>query len=106
MLDERLLQFDYEWRTGNREIAIGIAKEFINDTRAGLEPELSKRTLPELVELVEGYREAKNLSDRIIADMWILSEYPLQSVVGAAAVTVKIPRATIGGDNLLPFRVV
>lgn len=104
MIDERILQFDFEWRQGDRNKAFDVAKSFIDDYRNVLEPVLGKYTLEELVHEIDMLRilGGSREHDRIITDMWILSEFPLQSISGYADIIVKIPdtyaRSKIDGN--------
>lgn len=90
-----LIQFDYEWREGSREVAKQIAIDYVNEYRHILEPVLMKLTREQLVAEVEAKRNQKNHADRIIIDMWLLSEYPPQSIEAYGLVTLPDPRALI-----------
>lgn len=43
---------------------------------------LGSRTLPELVGLVDFYREASQEVNRVITDMWLISNYEPQTIIG------------------------
>lgn len=77
-----LLQFDYEWREGDRDKARDIAKEYINANRQRLTRVFGSYTLEDLVREVDALREAGRHSDRIIVDMWLLAEYQPQDISG------------------------
>jgi len=82
-IDERILQFDFEWREGNRAVAKEIATAYINDNRATLDSLLGGKSLDELVKMVEGYREQHKETDRIVCDMWLQAEFEPQHISGA-----------------------
>lgn len=77
-----LLQFDYEWREGDRDKAREIAKDYINANRLRLTKVFSGYTLEDLVREVDALRAAGRHSDRIIVDMWLLAEYQPQDISG------------------------
>jgi hypothetical protein len=82
-IDERILQFDYEWRKGDRILAKQIASDYINDNRSTLEPLLGGKSLEELVQMVSGYRDQHKETDRIVCDMWLQAEFEPQHISGA-----------------------
>lgn len=92
-LDPTILQFEFEWREGSRETAIQIAKDFVNTYRTELTPIYLKYTRQELVKEMDELRKcgSERHHDRLVTDMWILSEFPLGNVTGEAHVTVPIP---------------
>lgn len=96
-LDPAILEFEYEWREGDRAKAIQIAKDFINLYRTQLSPIYSRYTREDLVHEMDELRKcgASKHHDRLVTDMWILSEYPLGEVTGVGYVTIKIPE-TVG----------
>lgn len=85
-MSEELQAFEHEWRNGDRDVARGMARAYVAANRERLSPELSRYDLPGLVRLVEAYRDAGREDDRIITDMWLLSEYEPQRVVGAISI--------------------
>lgn len=82
MMESDLIQFDYEWREGDRGKARQIAKDYINRRRDELAPIFSKYTLEGLVDQVTALRNAGRHADRIIVDMWLLSEFEPQNITG------------------------
>lgn len=94
-LDEDILQFDYEWREGDRDKAREIAKTYVNKHREFLEPVLMRYTREMLVREVEALRRFKRLSDRIVVDMWLLSEYEPQQITGEINVTLPKPASLL-----------
>lgn len=82
-MDERILQFDYEWREGDRARAKDLAAEFVRDHESELGPLLERYTRDDLVRLVEQYRDAHRNTDRLIADMWLMAKYDPQRVYGS-----------------------
>ena len=67
-----LERFDLEWRKGSRTRARDLAIEYIKPRYAQLAPLLAGRGVPELVSLVDQYREVGNEADRIVVDMWLI----------------------------------
>lgn len=63
-----------------------MAKDYVAANREELSPILSKFTLEGLVDLVSSYRRAGREEDRIITDMWLLSEYEPQNITGSITV--------------------
>lgn len=98
-LDEDILQFDYEWREGSRDKAREIAKAYVNKHREFLEPVLMQYTREMLVYEVEALRRFKRLSDRIVVDMWLLSEYEPVEIVGKINVTLPQPASLLEALN-------
>lgn len=94
-LDEDILQFDYEWREGDRDKAREIAKRYINTHREFLEPILMQYTREMLVAEVSTLRRFKRLSDRIVVDMWLMSEYKPQQITGEIAVSLPNPASLL-----------
>ena len=78
--------FEEEWQHGDRAVAKQMAKDYVEKNRAELEPILSRFTLEGLVDLVTAYRNAGRHEDRIITDMWLLSEYKPQNITGSLQV--------------------
>lgn len=91
-LDPAILEFDYEWREGDRLQAIQIAVSFVNLYRDQLTPLYSKYTLEDLVHEIDELRKcgAERHHDRLVTDMWILSEYPLQHITCEGHPTVPL----------------
>lgn len=75
-------RFDNEWKNGDRVAAKAMAKEYVAAHKGELEPILSKFTVEGLVDLVTAYRNAGREEDRIVTDMWLLSEYEPQNISG------------------------
>lgn len=94
-LDEDILRFDYEWREGDREKAKEIAKNYVNTHRDFLEPIFMQYTREMLVVEVEALRRFKRLSDRIVVDMWLLSEYEPQQITGEINVILPPPASIV-----------
>lgn len=102
--DEALLQFDYEWREGDRTKAKQIAKDYINSRRVELTAIFSKYSLEDLVRECEALRIAGRISDRIIVDMWLMSEYEPQNItgtltIGSADVAIAAAEAILRGEK-------
>jgi hypothetical protein len=76
-------RFENEWHHGDRTVAKQMAKDYVVAHREELEPILSRFTLEGLVDLVTAYRNAGREEDRIITDMWLLSEYKPQNITGS-----------------------
>ena len=85
-MNEQVERFENEWRNGNRDAARQMAKDYVAAHREELGPILSKFTLEGLVDLVTSYRRAGREEDRIVADMWLLSEYQPQNITGSITV--------------------
>lgn len=85
------IEFDYEWRLGHRDKAREIARAYVNARRYELAPILQRYTLEELVREVSALRNAGRHADRIVVDMWLLSEYEPQAIVGVIDVTLPPP---------------
>lgn len=81
-MDERLLQFDFEWREGNRTLATDIAVAYVNDHFEQLDELIGHMHVDELVHLVDNYRAAGRIADRIITDMWIIARIPKRHITG------------------------
>ncbi len=94
-LDPAILEFEYEWREGSREKAIQVAKNFVNIYRTELTSIYSNYSLDALVKEMDELRKcgAERHHDRLVTDMWILSEYPLGNISAIGNVTVKIPQS-------------
>ena len=82
-VNEAVERFENEWQRGDRAVARQMAKDYVAERRAELEPILAKFTLEGLVDLVTAYRNAGREEDRIITDMWLLSEYKPQNINGS-----------------------
>ncbi len=80
-----LQRFDREWRTGNRDRARQMARNYVASHREEIAPVLQPLTLAEIVVLVGEYRARGLETDRIIADMWLLTEYPPQHITGTVS---------------------
>ncbi len=74
--------FDKEWRTGDREKAKLLARAYVADNRERLASSLASLARGELVALVSEYRKAGKDTERIIVDMWLISEYEPQKITG------------------------
>ena len=85
-MNEQVAQFENEWHHGDRTKARQMAKDYVAANREELSPILSKFTLEGLVDLVSSYRRAGREEDRIITDMWLLSEYEPQNITGSITV--------------------
>lgn len=92
-LDPAIIEFEFEWREGSRERAMQVAKDFVNRYRDDLTAIYSKYDREGLVKEMDELRKcgAERHHDRLVTDMWILSEFPLGNITGIGAVTVKIP---------------
>lgn len=102
--EDSLLQFDYEWREGDRTKAKEIAKDYINSRRSELTEIFSKYSLDDLVRECEALRIAGRVKDRIIVDMWLMSEYEPQNItgvlnIGSADVAIAAAEAIIRGEK-------
>jgi hypothetical protein len=99
ILDENVLRFDHEWRAGDRVKAREIAVAFIETHRTFLEPILMKYTRDMLVKEVGNLRAESRIVDCIIVEMWLLSEYEPQNIVGQIHVTLPLPLSIIEGER-------
>lgn len=81
-VDGDLARFVAEWKSGRRDEARAIARAYIDAHRAELAPQLEPYSLDDLVRLVSAYRQAGREEDRIVADMWLLTEYEPQRITG------------------------
>lgn len=97
---EHILRFDHEWRVGDRAVAVQLAKEYVNQHRPALAEQLIKFTLDDMVKLIDQYREAGQHENRLIAEMWLLSEYKPQDITGEIHVTLPLTRA-LGGFQVV-----
>lgn len=88
-MDTALQEFDQEWKTGDRVKAKQMAIDYVNEHREALTTVLGQLPIETLVALISGYRKVGRDADRVIADMWLLSEYEPQHIGG----TVHLNRA-------------
>lgn len=78
-------EFEHEWREGDREVARTMARDYFAD-KAELVKILKPKTLEQLVAMVDAYRAAGDEENRIITDMWLLSEFSPQIIGGQLSV--------------------
>lgn len=83
MADPELERFDHEWKHGDRALARDLARAYVMAHRPLIAHHLEGRTLEELVGMVSAYRAAGREDDRIITDMWLLTEYEPQRITGS-----------------------
>lgn len=76
-----IADFDREWKEGDREKARQMARDYVAANRERLQA-LERLTLPDLVERVSQCRAEGREEDRLVTDMWLLSEYQPQKIVG------------------------
>lgn len=81
-MDSNVERFDREWKAGNRGLARQIASFYVEQHRGDLESVLGGKTLEQIVAMVDGYRGAGLEEDRLIAEMWLLSEHQPQKITG------------------------
>lgn len=97
------LAFDREWREGDRERATEMAREYIDEHREALAPLLEPMSLEDVVSLIDQYRKVGREEDRIVADMWLLVNYPPQNISGTFHLggkpAVDAAEAIIAGDS-------
>jgi hypothetical protein len=65
-------RFKDEWERGDRELARGIAREYIRENYAYFQAKLGRLRVTDLVALVETYRAKGDETNRIAVDMWLL----------------------------------
>lgn len=96
-----LAMFEHEWMRGDRDLARQMADEYIGRHYEQIAPFLEPLTIPELVDLIDRYRDegVEREGDRIIADMWLLSRYEPQRIVGAFDIRLPGPRALMQGGR-------
>lgn len=70
-----LKRFDWEWKNGTRTRARQLAKEHILENYQHYAAQLRGKSIDELVQMVDGYREAGDEQGRIIVDMWIVGDF-------------------------------
>ena len=75
--------FDKLWKEGNRDEAKDVARRYINDHRHQLAPILESMSLEDIVQMIDSYRAAGKEEDRIIADMWLITQYEPRRIQGA-----------------------
>ena len=80
--DVELDAFIREWNSGPRDriTAKAIARAYVEKYRANLAPVLEQYSREDLVGLVTEYRASGRESDRVIADMWLLTQYEPQDI--------------------------
>lgn len=102
-MEPELAEFDREWRTGDRERARELACAYVAAHRAALAPYLGGLSIDELVALVTAYRGMGREDDRIVVDMWLLSEHPPQQISGSirmgAEAVIEAAEAIIRGKE-------
>lgn len=81
-MNPELQAFKDEWEAGNRWNAVQKAHAYVELHRGEIAPHLERYTREELVDLVSAYRNAGREEDRIVADMWLLTEYDPQRISG------------------------
>jgi len=81
-MEHEIAAFEREWRTGDRAKAKQMARAYVETHRPALTRQLASYTREDLVGLIEQYRATGCAEDRIIADMWLLSEYDPQQISG------------------------
>ena len=81
-MDSAITEFNQEWKDGDRVRAKAMAVVYINEHRGDLTKILGPMSLEEIVALISEYRKKGKESDRIVADMWLLSEYAPQHISG------------------------
>lgn len=84
-MDPELEAFDNEWKTGDRDVARELAQAYVDNHRDTLVALLGGYAREGLVQLVSAYREQGSEEDRIIVDMWLLTEFTKQRVAGVAS---------------------
>ncbi len=84
-MDAALEAFEEEWWHGDRAKAKELASAYVEAHRAEIEPHLGGLSLDTIVLMVSDYRRVGRESDRIIADMWLITEHPQQRVTGTIA---------------------
>ena len=84
-MDADIQRFSDEWATGDRGLAKTLAKTWIANHRDKIQ-DLEGYDLEGLVGLVTQYRAAGCESDRLIVDMWLLSEYESQQITGVVTI--------------------
>lgn len=89
LMDSDLVLFDYEWREGDRVKAKEIAIAYVNRRRDELARIFGNYSRDDLVGQVEALRNEKRHADRIIVDMWLLSEYEPQQIIGTLNINGK-----------------
>jgi hypothetical protein len=89
-VEPELVQFDHEWKHGDRGVARGLARAYIGRRRSELAPALEPYSLEDLVQLIDAYRAAGREDDRIIADMWLLTNYDPQRITGTINKTLDV----------------
>lgn len=77
-----LSRFEHAWKTGDRDLAREIAREFIDSSHPQLKGLLRQYSREGLVRLVDAYRAAGQDENRVIAEMWLLVEYEPQRITG------------------------
>lgn len=80
--DPRLEWFDTAWKDKQRENAKTIAKAYIEENRSNLQ-RFENMTLEDLVQNIDAARRLGNEEERILTDMWLLSEYEPQNIEGS-----------------------
>ena len=96
-MKQALAEFHRTWKSGDHEGARVQARAYVARHRAELEPILAPLTLVELVDLVVAYRNAGREEDRIVTDMWLLSEYAPQNITGSLIIGPDQMAKAIGG---------
>jgi hypothetical protein len=81
-VNKDIKKFDREWRTGDRAKAKGLAKSYVDAHREEINKLLAPYTREQLVELIDQYRQVGREEDRLVVDMYLLSEYEPQKITG------------------------
>lgn len=90
-MEREIAAFESEWRTGDRAKAKQMARAYVTRHRPALIQQLASCTREDLVELIEQYRAAGRAEDRIVADIWLLSEYDPQQISGDLNLGAVVP---------------
>jgi hypothetical protein len=100
-VDERLLQFDHEWREGSRDKARDLARAYIMENEKFLTPILGGKERDELTQEVEKLRNDGRFTDRIVVDMWLIAFFPKQYVKASGTSELPISFSRSGMFNKL-----
>lgn len=95
-MENLLVEFEHEWWKGSRDKAKEIAYAYIKENFLRLAPILGELPIEELVKMVSAYREAGREEDRIIVDMWLLTQFGSQPITGELALISPLSLEALG----------
>lgn len=80
-LPAELVKFNELWATKQRMAAKSLAIDYVLDNKQ-LFQRFESLTLEQLVEFIDSVRAVGNVQEQTLADMWLLTQYEPQNIVG------------------------